>query len=286
MRRPISTYSHLWGGSSLPRSFVGVDIETSGLSATQHVIVQIGRCRADNGVQVAVDETFIDWHVDGMAPTVERQLRELGEKFPDAVRWDELAGGKTPFDAAKQIVSLFEKAEERKLPIVGYNIYRFDLPRLHSFVKRYVGFDLKTCRTPIVDLAAVVLSDRFAGERDAHPLSDESISQWSYRVVNRFGSKAKHGLHSHCVEKYALALDSLPGKQHRAAYDISLTARLAFSLEAIGGETELDSVLLPATTERAERGSGESIGFRPDSTAPRRPPAVAGPVRRWRGQRP
>jgi DNA polymerase III epsilon subunit-like protein len=123
-----------------PRTYVVLDVETTGYLWDRDFILQIGHCRVENGIIAENDASFLNWALTDRLPHhrydhldyIRRQLDVVAAsmaKKGESCKIDMpvlQAQGLEPLYVLKVYADQFDDWQKDKKPIVAYNGHRFD----------------------------------------------------------------------------------------------------------------------------------------------------------------
>lgn len=134
--------------------------------------------------------------------------------------WELLQTGMTPEEGMELMGKKLLQCKKERLPFVGHNIIRFDVPRISSQLEEWIGLVFKFRRKEVIDTAAI---EKGAGA-EMEPKPGETFWDYSIRVLNRPIAGVKYTLSTHCVEKYDLVkkFKIRTEQLHRAGEDSDL----------------------------------------------------------------
>lgn len=123
--------------------------------------------------------------------------------------------GKDREEAINKIAHVMIKTCENKTPIVGHNIYRFDIPFLEYEAKHYCNIDLQIDRELVVDTGMIIKANQSRTSLN----KTESLASF-YERTSEKRSRAKWTLDDYCFEAFGLSKYGIdPNRQHDASYD-------------------------------------------------------------------
>lgn len=190
---------------NLNKSFVVVDIETTGLDKKTCQITEIGAVKYNHGVEGTVEEFSVLCKIDGKIPT---KLLELG--LNDIT--DELLESEgIPINDALTQFNKFIKGCD---VMVTQNGYKFDLP--------FITYQLLKNGISVVPLVEI------PEQRDTMEIS---------KFQNR--SQSKHNMGALC-SYYDVSYDS--DSHHRAVYDCRVTSDIYLSQIGTGEFPKMDKI--------------------------------------------
>lgn len=182
-----------------PNKYVVLDFETTGLDHVHNQILEIGALQIVPGVPNTEFSTIINWGVQ--IPEKITEITGITQEMADA--------GMKP-EEARELLKNFISG----YPIVGHNIYNFDL----KFLDKFLGlthYDWDQLMLNFVDTAVLMKAKKLNEDIKLNEL----FHQFSERIMSQriFGVKFNLGL---CCEE--LGIPKLEG-QHRAMADVRLT---------------------------------------------------------------
>jgi DNA polymerase III epsilon subunit-like protein len=248
--------TRILGGDELvmPRSYIVIDLETTGLSVGQAVIWQIGvypvldgepRYKQGHSVWVHTDPaqlkeaTFEINRRTGRSWSGERGLVKDGEyqdkelEFVEEVQ-SKGVGRKAALEATADLLRSYEDAG---YPTIAQNGYRFDRVHLdHEF--KYSGVDYRFPQAKLIDVGilfkAAVMKRRILGRETPGAFYDRVSSE---RAKGVFYALEKALIpHYNLIEKHGIDM----ARAHNAGWDCYVTSLVLRSmLEEVLGEEDL-----------------------------------------------
>lgn len=214
-----------------PADYIVFDCETSGLHATQDLIVQIGYCIVQDHEVCFNSSLLLDWTRftgkqfeqswlrDKMAYT-KHQMEKAGHVFP--MTYEKLHDeGVEPLAALASFRDLCLDARGRGDFFLAHNSWGFDIPRIERHMERFLGDNFEFEPNEVFDTGLM----EKANQLDLFPYPAESRHAFYLRVRSRIATKTYWSLDRHCIGKYELekkyGLDRT--KAHDAAFDCLAT---------------------------------------------------------------
>jgi DNA polymerase III epsilon subunit-like protein len=216
----------------VPRSYVAFDLETTGYSRQEDLVLMVGHCVVEDSEPQFYEGVLLNWYAyDVCGENGQRLLPHhwLDRKL-DAIRqqmgagWhgitrDELEShGKHPCEALEYVLRLYERQRECGAVFAAHNMLRFDAPLLEGAMREFIGAEWVFYDSEVLDTAAV----EKAAAGGFVPRNSESVIGYFRRVL-RLRSRIKYNLDL-CAAKYGLA-DSYEldwEARHRADFDALL----------------------------------------------------------------
>jgi len=227
----------------LPRDYLVVDIETSGFSKKNDLIVAASWGSVKDDKPGDAGYVILNWfktlcvdheRLRAQLIRIEREFAKTGRQWHyPASRLE--AEGIDPFQGLNQLIKVLHNAMASRLKIVGHNIYGFDMPFIDQAIERFVpNYQLPWCDDAIYDTSLIEKSLMLGKE----PWAGESLADWQSRVFGTFAKKGQtYNLSNHCVPKYQLVerfgLDMVAA--HRPEMDTLMTHYLFETYRTIAG---------------------------------------------------
>lgn len=182
-----------------PNKYVVLDFETTGLDPVNNQVLEIGALQVVPGVPDTQLSMIINWGIQ--IPEKITEITGITQEMADA--------GVTP-EYAREALKGFLAG----YPIVGHNIYNFDL----KFLDKFLGlthYDWDQLMLNFVDTAVLMKAKKLGEDIRLNEL----FHQFSERIMTQriFGLKFNLGL---CCEELGIPK---PDGQHRAMADVKLT---------------------------------------------------------------
>lgn len=204
------------------KSYIVVDIETSGFDPKINCITQFGYC-------TVMDGRLVDYGGMLLKP------REGAVFSDDAVRVTGITKeacaerGVERHDAIPSIVSLIKSASDIMPEVVGHNLASFDIPFL-EFEFGLKGIDHKFDAERVMDTGMMVKAMRMS----PHCIPEDHESRRSYFMrIREARSRVKWNL-AECRALFNLQ-PTVSGSEHDASFDCMLTHLLYEKLYALRG---------------------------------------------------
>jgi len=185
-------------GSRWPRDYLAFDVETTGLSLTEDLVVEWGHCLVRDAQVVDQATMLIDWtscvHLDqdwlvARLAAVQAQLQAAGRTY--SVSWERLRReGVAPAEALAQIDELARSLLQSGGCLVAHNGY---------------GFDEQASQVP--------------GDARVLPQPGDSLRQYFSRVRALSLPGVRSNLDTHCYQKYLAELGVDRSRLHQAQQD-------------------------------------------------------------------
>ena len=225
-----------------PDNYTTIDLETSGLDPTQHLVCSIGHTVVRDRQPVHNEETYLNWpayvadqRLDAgvLRADLEQTAHALNSKQkPFHHTWERLAQyGQDPKTVLEKYLGIFEQAERDREVLVAHNGWQFDVEFLQSAFYTWV-FDSQTA----FDFDPQLLYDTGVAEKASQlsdnysplPLVGETLKQFFWRLGQARARGVYWSLDKHCEEVYGLLHKAgvQPGDCHRPAVDSFLVHRL------------------------------------------------------------
>lgn len=218
----------------IPRSYVAIDLETSGLDVEKDRVIHIGWCTVEDTRTVLSEGVVLDWtrvlngpELAKFEHDLERTKRSM-EARGNGYRWtvDEVRSrGVNPRDALDRFAM-----SRKDRPMVAHHGWGFDYPMLGNLYKKF-GLDFEV---PHVDLLDTCLMARAI----LGPL--EHLPNEDYRAYVRRLSQvrcAKHTLRD-CVTLFDLHQYGVDPKHgHDAEYDAWVCSLVLERMRELSGTT-------------------------------------------------
>jgi hypothetical protein len=113
------------------------------------------------------------------------------------------------------IAKALQKMCNLRWPIVGHNIYSFDVPFIEHEAKEYCNINLKIDRDLVIDTGLIIKASQCRSSLNAK----ESLPDFYQKVADK-RSKAKWTLDDYCFDAFNLGQYGVdPDNQHHAGYD-------------------------------------------------------------------
>ena len=217
-----------------PDNYVSFDIETTGFSPTQDLVLEFGYCFVEDRKVANKGSILLDWsHADGEVPQgvlrdkLERTRASMASKglnYPFTVEM--LAKeGVHPIDGVQEIAELLDGCIKDELHILTHNGYRFDVPMLQGTFADYIDSKLILKPNLMFDTGGM----EKASQTGQLPKPTDTLESFFCHLSS--GRGVKWALWGHSLEKYQLCasheLDR--NKSHRGGYDAWVT-HLLFEL--------------------------------------------------------
>jgi hypothetical protein len=118
-------------------------------------------------------------------------------------------------ESIRYITLLMQKVCEKKWPIVGHNIAKFDVPFIEWEAKEFAGIDLHIDRELIIDTGMIIKASQSRTSLN----KKESLESFYDRAYGK-RSRAKWTLDAYCFDEFNLGKYGVDNtKQHDAKYD-------------------------------------------------------------------
>jgi hypothetical protein len=218
----------------LPRDYLVVDIETSGFSKNNDLIVAASWGNVKDDKPGDAGYVILNWfktlcvdheRLRAQLMRIEREFAKNGRQWHyPASRLE--AEGIDPFQGLNQLIRVLHNAMASRLKIVGHNICAFDGPFIDQAIERFIPNYTLPCPDDGLYDTALIEKAMITGKA---PWAGESLADWQQRVSGVFVKRGQtYSLSNHCVPKYQLAerfgLDMLAA--HRPEMDTLMTHHL------------------------------------------------------------
>ncbi len=174
----------------LPRSYLCIDTETTGVDTHSDLIVQLGHCLVLHGEAAPEHnaETLLDWTRE---PGVDQvwlrdrlaRVKAQVESKPGAIypyTYSLLAErGQPPREVLQDYLALLDDTRAAGYPLVAHNGWKFDVALLRNHFKRWLGQDWDLGLDEMFDTGAICK----ASQGGLYPDSTDSIKSFSLRVA-------------------------------------------------------------------------------------------------------
>lgn len=227
----VRSWLKLWRQhyGAIPENVLIVDLETTGLSPHEDLILQIGYCEIKDGQIVANQGIVLDWtrHAamdqDWLCRRMQdtgNRIRSQGKEYPWTM--EVLSKGSLPLYTLADCLTRLEKRDS--ISIGGHNIINFDIPFLSAHFHRFLNRSFIFPENAVFDTGAI----EKAHQLDMSPRKGESMVDFEHRVVSLKAKGILWSLDRHCLPKYNLVkrynLDV--SQQHTAGFDARCCALL------------------------------------------------------------
>lgn len=213
------------GAQGLPEDYLCFDLETTGFSAKEDLIVEIGWAIVRKRQIVDCDSAVLNWYAyPGMDHNwlTERLHRTASKSAENGVHYHFtperlLAEGGPPIEILQRGLDLLQSAMARDEALVGQSVWSFDRRMLDAAKVRFVdGLPVPWLVGGVLDVGLFEKSSQIETKR---PWVGESYNEWLQRSLG--GGGVKWSMFNHIIPKYELAqrfnLDL--SQAHRAALD-------------------------------------------------------------------
>lgn len=226
-----------------PRDLLVLDLETTGFSKANDLIVSIGHVIVEDGVVADRMEAFLNWadHPGVNQVWLEDKMRYTAEKMAERGRTYQISyadlyqKGVEPIGVLESYYQLLVEMRAAGYGFVMHNGYNFDAPFLCNHFHRWLGKDLAFGDNEIWDTGVI----EKASQINSIPDRRDTMRAWAKRVGAARVKDVHWGLADHCVPKYDLAarfgLD--PTQAHGAGYDSYVTHLLFEEFRRLAAET-------------------------------------------------
>ena len=263
LKRTKATLAH-WShhfqtlyGSSLPRSYLAYDLESSGFSRQNDLILEWGHCLVRDTKIVDRNAIYLNWYalpdvvpsgwLDSRLDRIKFEMQAAGRAWhitPELLK----TKGVHPKRAIQFIYDLFQTViAQPDMAIVGHNIRAFDSQMLESSFAQDLGIDFTFPLGRVFDTGVIEKASQMAGDDRLTPKHGESFDDYMHRINYTKLSGVKWNLDPHCIEKYGLTASHGIGRDamHGAGTDAYVVHLLferyrgianAFAAEAIGNK--------------------------------------------------
>jgi DNA polymerase III epsilon subunit-like protein len=215
-------------GGRWPRDYLAFDVETTGLSLTEDLVVEWGHCLVRDTHIVDQATVLIDWtscvQLDqdwlvARLDSVRRQLEAVGRRY--SVTWQRLRQeGIPPAEAFAQIDELLTTMRQHGGYLVAHNGYGFDEPMLLQSARRIEQPQLfQIGDDALLDTQLLEKASQVAGDARVQPQAGETLRQYFTRLRALTLPGVRSNLDTHCYQKYFAARGIDRQQLHQAAYD-------------------------------------------------------------------
>lgn len=227
MQHWLDTFQRQYGG--FPRDYMVLDLETTGFSKANDLIVNIGHVIVEDGVVADRMDVLLNWpdHPGVNQMWLEDKMRYTREKMAERGRTYQMhyahlyERGHEPLGILEAYFQLIKAQQEAGYGFVMHNGYNFDAPFLCNHFHRWLGKELKFGPNEIWDTGMI----EKAVQINSVPDRRDTMQAWSKRVSGARVKDVNWGLTEHCIPKYDLAvrygLDE--SQAHGAGYDSYVT---------------------------------------------------------------
>lgn len=203
-------------GGELPEDYCCIDLETTGFSRKQDLIVEIGHClvydreieQRCNLVLNWVDHPEVpnDWLADRLK-LVAYKMREAGHEWHITMDYLQKEGIK-PLKVLEFYYELINILMENETLLVFHNGFNFDEPMLQNCFRDFCGItDFSFGDDRVLDTSALTKASQLlqAGEIRVAPQPNETMREYYLRIHH---GRAKKGIKSNlgfCIEHFNLS---------------------------------------------------------------------------------
>ena len=193
-----------------PDHYFILDLETTGFSFSQDLIVDFGWGVVNDRKLVHNESTLLDWTrydwidqgwLRHRIDRVTQQMAEQGRvyQYPYERLYYE---GEDPLEVLTAAVRLVHDYIERDEYVVGHGICKFDRNMIDGHTHRYMqGYMLPWKDTTLLDTGMIVK----ASQLNRPPYAGESLAAWFRRIAANRTAGVKWNLDTFCFEKFHLA---------------------------------------------------------------------------------
>lgn len=235
----------------LPGDYLVFDIETSGGSAEEDVVTQVGYVVVQGGHAVDSFEFVLGWPGSGLVDELQLRRRledtlwrsqQHGRVLP--MSWERMQlEGVPPLDGLNDLFSLLESCQKSLVPLVAHGGYRFDCRMLLGADQRFARRGFQFSDNELYDTGSIE-----RGSQTMAPLRPgETLAACCRRLLGG-KQKAYWNLHEHCASKYDLTarLPAPAAQSHNAGYDALLTHFLFEQFRDMAGVSQSAAALRSA----------------------------------------
>jgi len=219
-------------GGAFPVDRFHYDVESSGFSRKDDVIVEWGHCMVRDGKVVDRNNIVINWYKcpEAIPPSrltnqlerIRREMRNQGRswRLTEEVLRDE---GVHPDKAIPWIYELLTEVQQQGMMLVSHNGWNFDNPMLVEHFRQDLNKEFAFNPNQIFDTGCIEKASQLMSEHPerALPKEGETLLDYFKRISGWRASGVYSNLDTHCLKKYKLVekygLD--PTKMHTAGED-------------------------------------------------------------------
>lgn len=202
-------------GGTFPVNRFHYDVESSGFSRKDDVIVEWGHCMVRDGKVVDRNNVVINWFLcpdsipaDRLRYQLERVAREMRQaarswRLTEKILREE---GVHPDKAIPWIYDLLTSVQDQGMMLVSHNGWNFDNPMLLEHFKQDMNKDFVFNPNQLFDTGCIEKATQLmeVNPERALPQQGESLLAYFKRISGWRATGVYHNLDSHCVKKYRL----------------------------------------------------------------------------------
>jgi hypothetical protein len=213
----------------LPDSYVTLDVETSGLKATEDYMCTFGYAiihqRRVHSTGYVVLNWFLDPELD--APALEQDLlkteaamRKQGKNFFHTAQYLRTFGV-APREGLQIVLQTLLNARAAGYPLVGFNGYHFDSEFIQAHLHDFLQHTYMVGDDELFDLGMMEKAAQLGPDDQSLPLPGESRRAWAFRIGSLRRKGVLWNLDGYCVPRYNLVTKhNLQAElAHRSDYD-------------------------------------------------------------------
>lgn len=224
-----------WGGSPLPRSYLVVDVETTGFDTRTDLITQIGHVLVRNCEIVDQDNAILNWTDCNLVRAMDVKLlysdlkASMAEKgLKPQVTWKRMVEeGHDPKSILRAYRDIFHDASKNGYIFVGHSISTFDEAILSRNFGRFLEVDWSLEEDEVIDTLAIERATLKIWHPHAKPAPGESLKEWCVKVCRRMRADASLVT---CAKRYGVEADF--DKAHDAEFDCWMTHKIFEAMRA------------------------------------------------------
>ena len=215
-------------GGELPTDYCCIDLETSGFSRKDDLILEMGHClvydsKIETRYNIALNWVDYDdvpnaW-LESRLSRLKKVMTEEGKSWH--IDMDYLSKGMDPVKALKFYHEYITTLIENETFLVLHNGFTFDEPFMQASFADFLGEkDFSLGNDHVMDTSALVKASQLTEEAGIAPQSNENTRQYFQRIHGR----RRKGVYSNlkfCVERFRLKekYDLDTALLHSAGYD-------------------------------------------------------------------
>jgi hypothetical protein len=207
-------FRRLYGGeAAIPDDYFTFDIESSGFSRENDLIVEWGHAIVEGREVVDRNNIVLNWFarpdlvkadwLEFQLNRVARQMALNGRAWrltPDFVR----ANGIDPYEALNWVHELLTTIQDSGTLLVSHGGWNFDCPMLCAHFAKDLDRDFTFNDNQMFDTSAIEKASQLVGHPRALPQPGETLKAYFKRIGGWRQSGIEHNLDQHCVNKYKL----------------------------------------------------------------------------------
>ncbi len=272
-------------GGGWPKSYCCIDLETTGYSFAQDVVVEWGHCLVENGKVVDQLSLVVDWTDRHTPPEhwLDNQMRKCkqgmelaGKKYQHSLARMKEEGMK-PEKAFDFIKKFTDTIKQKGIPFVAHNGF-FDEKMLSGNFLQFKFGNGFTLGDRYIDTEGVEKATQIPNNERVHPRTNDSMRDYFTRVKYTRVTGLKSNMDEHCFTKYKLG--EKYGISKNDLHGAKMDSYCCHLLMQEFGELITDPVtppIYPTADSKAAR--------KPPSTQTQRPIMDMSGSKRVRGQR-